>query len=78
MFNPPPFMDAWQARAKDFVDNSPLKDFEKNARAWFEGAIAHFNLVQRSELDTLSHMIEKMADKIATLETRIDDLEKRD
>lgn len=75
MFPPPPSMDEWQQRAKSFMDASPLKDFEKNAKVWLESAIAHFNLVQRSEMDSVSLMMEKMATRIELLEARIKSLE---
>jgi BMFP domain-containing protein YqiC len=86
MITPPPIFDALKARSQAFFDKnildnkfldiSPLKDVEKNARTWFDSAfasaMAHFNLVQREEVDNLTLMMEKMAERITQLENKLD------
>ena len=67
----PKFLDEITAKLSDVVANSPIKDFEKNARALLAQGFAKLDLVTREEFDVQTQLLSRSQEKLAALETRV-------
>lgn len=70
MFNPKS-LDEIAAKLSDAVANSPVKDFEKNARALLAQGFAKLDLVTREEFDIQAQLLMRAQEKLAELETKV-------
>jgi len=71
------FFDDINARVKEVLAASPAKDIEKNARAMVSGAFSKLDLVTREEFDVQAKVLARTREKLAALEARVAELEKR-
>ena len=74
MFNPK-FFDELSSKLSEVVANSPVKDFEKNARALLAQGFAKLDLVTREEFDVQAQLLSRTQEKLAALEARVAALE---
>ncbi len=73
----PKFLDELSAKFSELAATSPAKDIEKNARAMLGGLFSRMDLVTREEFDVQSDVLARLAQRIAALEARLAELEKR-
>jgi ubiquinone biosynthesis accessory factor UbiK len=71
----PKFLDEITAKLNEAAANSPLKDFEKNARALLNQGFARLDLVTREEFDVQSELLARTRQKVEELEARVAALE---
>ena len=74
MFNPKS-LDDIAAKLSDAVANSPVKDFEKNARALLAQGFAKLDLVTREEFDIQAQLLMRAQEKLAELEAKVASIE---
>ena len=74
MFNPK-FLDELSAKLNEIVTSSPVKDFEKNARALLAQGFAKINLVTREEFAIQAAMLDRTREVLTALEARVAALE---
>ena len=72
---PPKSLDEIAAKLSEVVNDSPLKDFEKNARALLAQGFAKLDLVTREEFDVQAALLSRPREKLQELETRVAALE---
>lgn len=60
------------------IDNSPVKDVEKNVKAMLGSAFNRMDLVTREEFDIQQAVLQKTRDKLTELEARLAALENSD
>jgi BMFP domain-containing protein YqiC len=77
MVNPRMF-DELSAKIKDLIANSPARDIEKNVRAMVASTFSRLDLVTREEFDVQSAVLARTREKLAELETKLAELEKRE
>jgi ubiquinone biosynthesis accessory factor UbiK len=77
MVNPRMF-DELSAKIRDLIANSPARDIEKNVRAMLASTFARLDLVTREEFDVQSAVLARTREKLAELETKLAELEKRE
>jgi BMFP domain-containing protein YqiC len=65
------------ARLAALAAANPAKDLEKNFRGMLSSTFAKLDLVTREEYDVQSRVLARAKEKLATLEARIAELEKR-
>lgn len=71
----PKSLDEIAAKLSETVANSPVKDFEKNARALLVQGFAKLDLVTREEFDIQAQLLMRAQEKLAELEARVTALE---
>uniref|UniRef100_UPI004053E69A accessory factor UbiK family protein n=1 Tax=Niveibacterium sp. SC-1 TaxID=3135646 RepID=UPI004053E69A len=76
MIEAPKFMDDFQKKFSELLENSPAKDLERNAKAMFASMLAKMDLVTREEFDVQREVLARAREQIAQLETRVAQLEK--
>ena len=59
------------AKVGNIIQDSPIKDVEKNAKTAVTAALSHLDLVTREEFDTQQQMIEHLLTEIANLREEI-------
>lgn len=64
-------------RAAAALENSPLKDVQRNAKALAQSAAGRLDLVTRDEFDALQAMLQASAQRVAQLEAQVAALESR-
>lgn len=64
------------AKMSALLANSPVKDFEKNAKAVMSGLLGKLDLVTREEFDIQAQVLARTRDKLKALEARVEVLEK--
>ena len=69
------FFDELSAKLGDTIDNSPVKDVEKNVKAMLGSAFTRMDLVPREEFDIQQQVLLKTREKLAELEARLAELE---
>ncbi|MDR2195206.1 MAG: accessory factor UbiK family protein [Gallionellaceae bacterium] len=69
------FLDDISAKLNDALANSPVKDFEKNARALLAQGFSKLDLVTREEFDVQAEVLARARQKLDELEARIAALE---
>jgi hypothetical protein len=62
-------------RLSDAARNSPVQDLEKNLRALLGAFFDRFDVVLREDFDVQRKLLERAQAKLATLETRVAELE---
>jgi len=65
------------ARLAALAANNPAKDLEKNFRGMLSSTFSKLDLVTREEYDVQARLLARAKEKLAALEARIADLEKR-
>lgn len=71
----PKFIDDITARLSEMLANSPVKDFEKNARAMLAGVFSKMDLVTREEFDVQAQVLLRTREKLEQLEAQVAALE---
>lgn len=66
---------AFLRRAAEALENSPLKDVQRNVRALAHSAAGRLDLVTRDEFDALQAMLNASAQRVAQLEAQVAALE---
>lgn len=64
-------------RLGEAARNSPVQDLEKNLRALLGGFFDRFDLVLREDFEVQGKLLERAQAKLAALEARVDELEKK-
>ena len=59
------------AKVGNIIQDSPIKDVEKNAKTAVTAALSHLDLVTREEFNTQQQMIEHLLTEIANLREEI-------
>lgn len=72
---PPNSPRAFLRRAAQALEQSPLKDVQRNVRALAQSAAGRLDLVGRDEFDALQAMLAASSERIALLEARVAELE---
>ena len=70
-------LDELGAKVKEVIAGSPARDIEKNLRAMLTATFARFDLVTREEFDVQSEVLARTREKLAQLEARLAEMEKR-
>jgi ubiquinone biosynthesis accessory factor UbiK len=76
MLNPKTF-DEIAARIGQAIENSPVKDVEKNVKAMLASSLSRLDLVPRAEFDVQAQVLLKTREKLEALEQRLAELEAR-
>ena len=76
MLNPKTF-DEIAARIGQAIENSPVKDVEKNVKAMLSSGLARLDVVPRAEFDVQAQVLLKTREKLDALERRLAELEAR-
>jgi len=71
------FIEEVTAKLSELLAQSPVKDFEKNARAMLGSMFARLDLVTREEFDVQSQVLLRTREKLDELEKRVTELEGR-
>jgi BMFP domain-containing protein YqiC len=71
----PNFFEDMQAKMQQAVENSPIKDIEKNVKAMMSQGFSKLDLVTREEFDIQAQVLAKTRAKLDALELRIAQLE---
>lgn len=71
------FFDDLSERINEALRNSPAADFEKNVRALLTDWFGRMDLVMRQDFEVQRKLLEQAQTKLAALETRIAELERR-
>ena len=69
--------DELSERINEAFRNSPAQDFEKNLRAMLAGWFDRMDLVLREDFEVQKKLLERAQAKLAELEARIAELERR-
>ncbi len=65
------------ARLAALAANNPAKDLEKNFRGMLSSTFSKLDLVTREEYDVQTRLLARAREKLAALEARIAEIEKR-
>ena len=65
------------ARLAALAANNPAKDLEKNFRGMLSSTFSKLDLVTREEYDVQARLLARSKEKLAALEARIAEIEKR-
>lgn len=76
MIEPPKFVDEFQKKMSELLENSPAKDIERNARALMSSMLGKMDLVTREEFDVQREVLARAREQIARLEARLAELER--
>ena len=71
----PNFFDEMQARINEAIQNSPMKDVEKNVKAMLNQGFSKLDLVTREEFDIQAQVLAKTRARLEALEARVAELE---
>ena len=71
----PPSPRAFLRRAAQALEQSPLKDVQRNVRALAHSAAGRLDLVMREEFDALQAMLNASVQRVAQLEAQVAALE---
>ncbi|WP_051940616.1 accessory factor UbiK family protein [Stenoxybacter acetivorans] len=67
--------DEVSAKIRETIENSPMKDMEKNVKSMLGSAFNRMDLITREEFDTHRDMLLKSRETITALESRLVALE---
>lgn len=70
-------LDELSARIKEMFAAGPARDVEKNLRAMLTAVFTRYDLVTRQEFDVQSAVLARTREKLAQLETKLAELEKK-
>jgi BMFP domain-containing protein YqiC len=71
------FLDELNERVRALLAQSPAADLEKNLRALLASAFSRLDLVTREEFDVQCEVLARTREKLAQLETRLAEYEKK-
>jgi len=71
------FFNDLQGKISQAIDNSPVKDVEKNVKAMMTQGFSKLDLVTREEFDIQAQVLAKTRAKLEALELRVAELEAR-
>ncbi|HEY6824039.1 MAG TPA: accessory factor UbiK family protein [Steroidobacteraceae bacterium] len=71
------FFDDLSERINEAIRNSPAADIEKNLRALLADWFGRMDLVMRQDFDVQRKLLEQALARLATLEGRVAELERR-
>ena len=72
------FIDDFTARLCELAATSPARDVEKNFRALLSAGLARLDVVTREEFDVQAKLHARTHEKLAQLEARLAELERRE
>lgn len=72
-----PFIDEVSAKVREILANSPARDIETNMRAMLAAMFARLDLVTRHEFEVQTELLARTREKLAALETRLTELDKK-
>jgi len=73
---PPPPWEVFQ-QVNDLVGNSGLKgEVDKGVRSLAQSALSRLDMVSREEFDTQAEILQRTRDRVAELETELEELTK--
>ena len=70
-------IDDLSERINAFLRNTPAADVQKNAKAMLTQTFAKMDLVTREEFDIQAQVLARTREKLAALEARLAEIEKR-
>ncbi len=62
-------------KVSEILENSPVKDVEKNVRVLLAAAFSRLDLVTREEFDVQQALLQRTREKLIVLETKVATLE---
>lgn len=68
-------LDDLSKKIRELAASGPAADAERNVRALLQGAFTKLELVNREEFDVQTELLRRTREKLAQLETRLDELE---
>jgi BMFP domain-containing protein YqiC len=71
----PNFFNDLQSKINQVLENSPIKDIEKNVKTMLNQGFSKLDLVTREEFDIQAQVLAKTRAKLETLEARVAELE---
>jgi len=71
------FVDEFTAKLSELAAASPARDIEKNIRALLSAGLARLDVVTREEFDVQAKLLSRTLEKLADLEVRLAELERR-
>jgi hypothetical protein len=77
MPDPQILLERLAAAAESVMPAAWAADLKENLRAALRGALERMELVSREELETQNKVLERTREKLAVLEARVAELEKR-
>lgn len=77
MQKPTEVLDELARRMGEALQNSPVRDLEKNARAILSAGLSRLDLVTREEFDIQADVLRRTREQLQALEVRIAALEAR-
>lgn len=72
------FVDEFTAKLSALAAASPARDVEKNIRALLSAGLARLDVVTREEFDVQAKLLLRTLEKLAQLEARLAELERRE
>jgi BMFP domain-containing protein YqiC len=73
-----PFIDELTSKLSQLAATSPARDVEKNLRALLSAGLARLDVVTREEFDVQAKLLARTLAKLAALESRLAELERRE
>jgi len=70
-------IDEVSAKVRDILANTPARDIETNMRAMLAAMFARLDLVTRHEFDVQTEILSRTREKLAELEARLAELDKK-
>ena len=70
-------IDEVSAKVRDMLANTPARDIEANMRAMLASMFARLDLVTRHEFDVQTELLSRTREKLAALEARLAELDKK-
>jgi len=77
MINRNDWIEDFQKNISELIARSPAADIERNMKAFMAQTFSRLDLVTREEFDLQVQLLEKALQRIAALESRLDQLEGR-
>lgn len=68
-------IDEINAKVSEIMQNTPVKDIEKNVRVMLGGAFSRLDLVTREEFDIQQEVLQRTREKLTALEAKVAELE---
>lgn len=76
-FPNPAFINDLVTKVGDVLKQSPAKDIEQNLKAGVTSMLSKLDMVSREEFDVQTEVLARTREKLAQLEARMAELEKR-
>ena len=73
----PKMLDEMSKKMGEILAQSPAKDIEKNTRALLASLFARLDLITREEFDVQQEVLKRTREKLAEMEKRVAELEKK-